>query len=298
MLTCMTNSTPPDESQLVVISGAGSGIGKTTALHLAEIGYTVGVGVRNLDQGESVRKQSSYPARIVPLQFDVTSDTDVDRAVGQVRAQIAAGKQLRGIFSNAGIAGTEPDPSSEGTPMASFERITNINYLGAVRFIKGFLPLLRDSHGTVVINSAMMARIVIPFSGGYAPSKAALETWAIGLRREVQPLGVQVVLIELAGIATPMTSGHSDTEQPSNPLYPGAKVLTKAFAKMDSEAANNPAMAPQRAAELVAEALATASPKRHYIGGGGARRLAALSLLPQALQDMAIARMLNRGDKT
>ena len=169
-----------------------------------------------------------------------------------------------------------------------------VNYFGAVRFIQGFLAMARDDRSTIVVNSALMARIVLPFNGGYAPSKAALESWAIALRREIAPHGVHVALVELGGIATPLTT-KVGAEPAPNPLYPQQAAITAEFARMATSGANNPRMQPQRAAELVAQALATDSPRIRYLGGGGAHLLATVAQLPQRLQDRAIAQLLKRG---
>lgn len=285
---------PVNSRQVVVVSGAGSGIGFATARHLAGLGYTVVAGVRNDQQGDRLRDGAG--PHLLPFHFDVTSDSDVAAVVGYVDDLRSRGHVLRGIFSNAGIEGHSADMSAEGCPIATLEQVMEVNYFGAVRFIRGFLPAARADHATVVVNSALMARIVLPFNGGYAPSKAALESWVIALRREIAPHGVHVSLIELGGIATPLTTQVSDQPAP-NPLYPQQAAITAEFAKMATSGKDNPHMQPERAAELVARALAADSPRVRYLGGGGAHMLATLAQLPQRVQDRAIAQLLKRGSK-
>lgn len=290
----MSRRHPVNSTQVVVISGAGSGIGFATARHLAGLGYTVVAGVRTDEQAERLRDGAG--PHLLPFHFDVTSDADVSAVVAYVDELRANGMSLRGVFSNAGIEGHSPDMSAEGCPISTLELVMSVNYFGAVRFIQGFLPMARADHSTIVVNSALMARIVLPFNGGYAPSKAALESWVIALRREIAPHGVQVALIELGGIATPLTTTVSAQPAP-NPLYPQQAAITAEFAKMAATGADNPKMQPERAAELVAQALSSESPKRRYLGGGGAHLLAALAALPQRLQDRAVGRMLSRGPR-
>lgn len=287
----MSRRHPVNSRQIVVISGAGSGIGFATAQHLAGLGYTVVAGVRSEEQADRLRAGGG--PHLLPQRFDVTSDDDVASVVAYVDQLRHDGHELRGVFSNAGIEGHSPDMSAEGCPLSTLEQVMSVNYFGAVRFIKAFLPTARADHSTIVVNSALMARIVLPFNGGYAPSKAALESWAIALRREIAPHGVHVALIELGGIATPLTTTVADQPAP-NPNYPQQAAITAEFARMARDGANKPAMQPERAAELVAEALSTDSPRIRYLGGGGAHLLATVAQLPQRLQDRAIRQLLKR----
>lgn len=289
----MTTRIPVSAQHVVVISGAGSGIGFATARHLARIGYTVIAGVRNDVQADQLREGGG--PNLVPFRFDVTSDSDIESVVAHVDHLRTQGRILRGVFSNAGMEGRGADKSAEGCPISSLEEVMEVNYFGAVRFIKGFLPMARADRSTVVINSALMARIVLPFNAGYAPSKAALESWAITLRREIAPHGVRVALIELGGIATPLTSSAGSDDAP-NPLYPQQAAVTAQFADLATKAVGHRRMQPEYVAEIVARALESASPRRRYLGGGGAHLLATVATLPQRVQDRIIDRLLSRGD--
>ncbi len=288
----MPQRIPVSSQQIVVISGAGSGIGFATARHLADIGYTVIAGVRTDQQADRLR-QGAGP-NLEPFPFDVTRDDDIASVVAHVEQLRGKGLTLRGVFSNAGMEGRSADKSAEGCPISSLEEVMAVNYFGAVRFIKGFLPMARADHSTIVINSALMARIVLPFNAGYAPSKAALESWAIALRREIAPHGVRVTLVELGGIATPLTSSAGSDDAP-NPLYPQQEAVTAEFAELATKAAGHRRMQPEYVAEIVARALASDSPKLRYLGGGGAHLLATVAALPQRVQDRVINRLLSRG---
>lgn len=290
----MATRTPISTDQMVVISGAGSGIGFATARHLSDLGYTVIAGVRSQAQGD--RLLDGAGPSLIPFSFDVTRDEDISSVVAQVSSLRDDGRVLRGIFSNAGVEGRSSDKSAEGCSIEALEQVMDVNYFGAVRFIRGFLPMARADQSTIVINSALMARIVLPFNAGYAPSKAALESWAITLRREIAAHGVKVTLIELGGIATPLTSSAGGADEP-NPLYPQQEAVTREFAALAQQAADHPRMQPDAVAQIVARALATDSPRHRYLGGGGARRLSALASLPQRVQDRLITRMLSTGTK-
>lgn len=279
---------------VVVVSGASSGIGLATARHLTGLGYTVVAGIRR--PGHAERLRAGAPASLIPRRFDVTSDDDVAEAVAFVDGLRNDGHRLRGIFSNAGIEGDSPDRSAEGCSIAHLERALAVNYLGAARFIQGFLPALRADRGTVVVNSALMARLVLPFNGGYAPSKAALESWCIALRREIAPHGVRVSIIELGGITTSMTARAVATPV-ANPLYPEQMALPRLMGRTMHGPNPPPSMSPDRAAELVARALSSPTPRRRYIGGGGAHVLDTVARLPEAVQDRIFAALLRLGSR-
>ncbi|MCB0918556.1 MAG: SDR family NAD(P)-dependent oxidoreductase [Actinobacteria bacterium] len=280
-----------DPGQLVVISGAGSGIGLRTSLLLNQRGYHVLAGVRSSEQAQALRDRASQPDRMEPIRLDVTKAADTENAAGVVESHRTAGSRLVAVFSNAGIAGDIRDPSCEGTTDEELARVTEVDYLGAARFVRALLPALRGDRGRVVLNTAMMARIVIPYNGGYAAAKSALEAWGTSLRREVAQHGVKVIFVEFAGFATSMT--ESPGELSVNPVYPQEAVVAAQFGKLEAMAEKgNRSVDPQRAAETVLRAIAATHPRRRYIAGGGASLLATLGRLPLAWQDKLLARAL------
>ena len=165
----------------------------------------------------------------------------------------------------------------------------DVNFFGAVRVVQAFLPLLRASRGTVIFNTALMARTVIPFNGGYAASKCALEGWADSLRREVQPLGVKVAMIEAGYIASELEhKQHATTtsQERSIPSKPGCtRTMTSSSAKLASRAGASP----RRMSEAMAAAASAAHPKPRRIVGVGARPIWAIGALPDRVQDRIFA---------
>ena len=129
--------------------------------------------------------------------------------------------------------------------MNVLENVMDINFLGGVRFIRAFLPLARAARGRIIINSALMARTVLPFNAGYAASKCALEGWADSLRREVGPYGVRVVLIEAAGISTGLTRENGDAISDDNPYPVQRPFLQEAFRRLEAQR-DDPRCSPRR----------------------------------------------------
>lgn len=281
------------ESPLVIISGASSGIGKDTALFLNQLGYFVVAGIRRPTDGEALRAEATRAESLCPLVFDVTEDDQVYAARDAVQKKIADGLTFAGLFSNAGVAHLDGDTSSEGTSMEDLEGVMDVNFFGAVRFVRAFLPMARASHGTIIVNSALMARTVLPFNKGYAASKCALEGWIDGLRREIAPLGVRVVLIEAAAISTGLTEEHRHDISVDNPYPSQRPFLESSFERMDSHR-SDPRCSPRRVSERVALALQAKRPRTRYHVGGGAKAINALGALPDRAQDAVLGQLVSR----
>jgi NAD(P)-dependent dehydrogenase (short-subunit alcohol dehydrogenase family) len=279
---------------VVLVTGASSGIGKDASLYLNELGYTVVAGVRKLEDGERLCAEARHASAFHPMTIDVTSQKDVLEARDSVAALLPPGEGLTGLFSNAGIAAYDGDVSCECCPLETQERVMSVNFFGAVRVVQAFLPLLRAGQGTIVFNSAMMAHTVIPFNGGYAASKCALEGWADGLRREVRSFGVRVVIIRAAAIATSLEAKQDPTRIPNDGPYPFQRALIEhSMVKLQS-ARDDRSCSPRRFSELVATAIASRNPKTRRIVGGGARKLYVLGCLPDRAQDFLMTKLVER----
>jgi NAD(P)-dependent dehydrogenase (short-subunit alcohol dehydrogenase family) len=275
---------------VVLVTGASSGIGRDAALFLDERGYTVAAGVRKPEDGERLRGDAPRPDALVPVRLDVTSADDVARAVGEV-ADLGP---LRAVFSNAGIAAYDGDVSCEGCPLETQQRVMDVNFFGAVRVVQAFLPALRETRGTIVFNSALMAHTVIPFNAGYAASKCALEGWADSLRREVAPHGVRVALVEAAAISSSLEGKQDPSQVPADGPYPMQRALISTFLAAQARTAGRASTDPRRFSEAVLAAIESGKPRPRRIVGGGAKPIYALGLLPDRVQDAAFGLMLRR----
>ncbi|MEZ5116747.1 MAG: SDR family NAD(P)-dependent oxidoreductase [Candidatus Nanopelagicales bacterium] len=169
-----------------------------------------------------------------------------------------------------------------------------VNYLGAVRGMQAFLPQLRAAGGVLVVNSALMTRTVLPFNGGYAPSKAALEAWAVALRRELAPQGVDVVIIRAAAIHSALEAKQDADSVPSNAAYPLMRDFIRGGMVQMARVRDNAGADPERVAERVEAALDRTCRRRYRLAGVGAVPIRLLGLLPPALQDAAMHQLITR----
>ena len=127
----------------VLITGATQGLGAETAARLAERGWTVWLGARDVAAGEVVAKEirgAQPDADLRVVQLDVTDDQSVAAAYDAV---LEAGTGLDVLVNNAGISGTRALPAD--TSPADFVPVFGVNLLGPVRVTNTFLPLLQES---------------------------------------------------------------------------------------------------------------------------------------------------------
>lgn len=275
-----------------MITGASSGIGEDAALYLNSRGWRVFAGVRKTEDGDRLRSAASSPERLVPVLCDVTDDVSVRAARDTVASAVGPGG-LHGFFSNAGIAAMAGDSSAEAVPLTTVERVMQVNYIGAVRAMQAFMPMVRSARGTVVVNSALMTHTVLPFNAGYAPSKAALETWAVALRREAARYGVRVVIIRPAGISTSLEAKQDPAAVPADSPYPEQRGFLEHGLRMQKQRRDSPALSPRRVSERVAQALEGRTAPYRNVGGGHVP-IWVIGTLPARAQDAILRRLVAR----
>ncbi|MDP3936793.1 MAG: SDR family NAD(P)-dependent oxidoreductase [Deltaproteobacteria bacterium] len=275
----------------VVITGASTGIGRTTAHHLDKLGFRVFAGVRRAQDGEALREGASD--RLSPILIDVTNEGSIAAAAKEVTAALGE-NGLAGLVNNAGIVVSGP---LEFTSMDEWRRQFEVNFFGFVAVTQTFLPLLRKARGRIVNISSIGGRVASPFIGPYAASKYAMEGASDALRRELRGTGVQVSLIEPGAIATPIwEKGQKAGNESLAALSEEAlRVYGKGLTKLAeaAEKMSKIALPPERVAEVVAHALTSPKPKTRYLVGKEAKIQKTLSsLLGDRLFDGFMARFL------
>ena len=270
----------------VVVTGASSGIGEACALRLARTGRDVLAGVRTEADAERLNGQGAEP-----LMLDVTDPASIAAAAETLR-----GGPLHGLVNNAGIAVSMP---LEFLPLAELRRQLEVNLVGQVAVTQAFLPHLRAARGRIVNVGSIAGHSALPFLGAYAASKHALEAVTDALRIELQPFGIEVVIVEPGSIATPMwrkgAEGFqrlaADLPADLGRLYGGRM---EAFRRAAAAAAQRGEPA-DKVAAVVERALNAERPKTRYLVGRDARRRARVERLPDRLRDRVYERVLLRG---
>jgi NAD(P)-dependent dehydrogenase (short-subunit alcohol dehydrogenase family) len=272
-------------SGVVLVTGASTGIGEATALHLRELGFDPVAGVRRDEDAERLGGQGLRTVRL-----DVTDE-----------AQIAAASEgigdgaLAGLVNNAGVAVAAP---LEFVPLDQLRRQLEVNLIGQVAVTQAFLPALRRAGGRIVNVSSIGGRVALPLLAPYSASKFALEGVSDSLRRELRAQGLDVILIEPGGVKTPIWGkGNELAAELSGQMPPeGDRLYGRLIANVRKETAKiekERGLPPRAVAEVIGKALTADRPRTRYVVGNDARVRAQLArLLPDRVMDRLIGRAL------
>jgi NAD(P)-dependent dehydrogenase (short-subunit alcohol dehydrogenase family) len=268
----MTASNSSDRRELIVVTGASTGMGAATARELARRGFHVLAGVRRDVDADALRGDG-----IEPHILDITVESDV-AAIAERVANDPQGLPLRALINNAGVAINAP---VEALPVAEWRRQFEVNLFGHVAMIQALMPSLLRSSGTVVNISSIGGKVALPTYPAYAGSKFALEALSDSLRREVSGLGVKVVVIEPGAVKTAMAERGvatadrlkdgmtADQRERYGELVDAMSNLARSFDKDGVSA--------EHAAKVIAKAATVSRPRTRYTVGRDAAVLARLS---------------------
>lgn len=185
----------PLKNELVLVTGASTGMGKTTAQELARRGYHVLAGVRREVDADRIRSD-----RIEPVILDITVPDHIESIAARI-GQHSENRLLRAVVNNAGIAVNAP---VEVLPLVEWRRQFEVNLFGHIAVTQAVLPFLIRSRGRIVNITSVGGKIAMSTYGAYAGAKFAFEAVSDALRRELAPLGVRVVIVEPGGVTTEM----------------------------------------------------------------------------------------------
>lgn len=249
--------------KVVLITGASSGIGKATAEKLLGEGYCVYASARNANK---LKPLETRGAKIVEL--DVTQDESTQSAVDRIIHDCG---RLDILINNAGYGsyGALEDVSTEEA-RHQFE----VNVFGLGRLTQLALPYMRtQSFGKIINITSVGGKIYEPLGSWYHASKFAVEGLSDCLRLELQPFGIDVIIVEPGPIRTEwgsiaiekllQTSGHTAYAKAAQT---GAKLLALSN---DEKVASDPEVI----ATTISKALKAKQPKARYAAGTGAQFL-------------------------
>jgi NAD(P)-dependent dehydrogenase (short-subunit alcohol dehydrogenase family) len=274
----------------VVITGASTGIGWATAKLLLDRGFRVFGSVRK--QSDADRLKAEFGANFIPLVFDVTDEAAVLAAAREVRAALG-GETLAGLVNNAGIAVGGPVLELAA---GEFRRQMDVNVIGPIISTQAFGPLLgsdpslKGPKGRIVMISSLAGKNGNPLMSAYSASKHAIEGLSESLRREMMLFGIDVVIVAPGAVKTPIWSKADDVDYSAydnSPFFPALQRIRKFMLQLGESG-----LPAEKIAEVIAEALTSASPKvRYQIAPDPVRQLVT-AILPKRMVDRIIARRL------
>jgi NAD(P)-dependent dehydrogenase (short-subunit alcohol dehydrogenase family) len=182
----------------VVITGAGSGLGRELALGFSAKGFRVFGTSQSANETLEVQSQSAGSEKIIFTITDITKEEQINNWKEQVR-KLLNGDGLDLLINNAGVL--TPGPM-EVLSLSAVRREFEVNVFGSLATIQAFLPLLRQAKGRIVQIGSMTGRFPLPFSGPSSASKAAMEAFADVYRTELKPFGIDFIMVQPGSLLT------------------------------------------------------------------------------------------------
>ena len=220
-------------SKIAVVTGAGSGIGRASAIALAEIGFSVMLAGRRVDALEETAALAKPGQLLVPCPCDVSDPAEVDALFAATVARLG---RLDLLFNNAGAGA--PAVPLEALPFSDWQRVIGVNLTGAFLCTQAAMRIMRDQTprgGRIINNGSISAHVPRPRSVAYTASKHAIT----GLTKSTA----------LDGREHDIVCGQIDIGNAETPL---TERMTKGVLQADMSVAAEPLMAVEDAANAVA----------------------------------------------
>ena len=196
-----------------IVTGANSGIGRSTAVTLAKNDYTVFATMRSLERGEKLRKiAQQLNLKIAEIELDVSDTDSVNQGITEILDQT---QQIDVLINNAGVGS---NAVIEDVNIESGKGVFETNFWGAVRCIQAVLPTMRQQEsGHIIQVSSIAGRVGLPAQPIYSASKWALEGLSENLAHDLSSFGIRVSIIE-PGVTRTAILGKNNTV-PQNPDF-------------------------------------------------------------------------------
>jgi NADP-dependent 3-hydroxy acid dehydrogenase YdfG len=269
-------------SKVVLITGCSSGIGRATAEHLAQSGWTVYATARRPETLADLEQRGCQA-----LALDVTDEESMRGAVDTV---VQAHGAVGVLINNAGYS---QSGAVESVPIEQARAQFETNVFGLLRMCQLVLPGMRDQRWGKIVNlSSMGGRLTFPGGGLYHATKYAVEALSDALRFEVRGFGVDVILVEPGLIITRFgeVAAGSVGQAADGGAY---QDFNRKVAEVTEGAYKGPmaklGSGPEAVARTIGRAIEARRPKARYPVTASARLLIGQRrVMPDRLWDMAM----------
>lgn len=217
--------------RVAIVTGAGTGIGKSAALALLNDGYYVGLVGRRKDMLEKTAAESTARDRALVLAADITKDAEVEKVFFEVKARFG---RLDVLFNNAGMGA--PAVPMEDLPIEKFREVVNINLVAmfmctqhAIRIMKAQDP----KGGRIINNGSLSAHAPRPMSVAYTSTKHAVTGLTKSISLDGRKDDITASQIDIGNALTELAAGMSASEPMMDVKHAGDAVLRMSNLPLD-----------------------------------------------------------------
>jgi NAD(P)-dependent dehydrogenase (short-subunit alcohol dehydrogenase family) len=252
---------PSLAGQVIIVTGASSGIGEAAARRLVRAGAKVVISARRPDRLAALAKElDPSGATVLAVAGDVTNAADREKLVAAAREKFG---RIDGLVNNAGYGTRGP---VEIVPVDAIRKNFETNLFSLIALTQLVLPEMRArGSGSIVNIGSVAGKIARPLSSIYDSTKHALEAITDGLRGELKPFGVRVSLIRPGFIITEFVdaanAASTEVIENAGPYAPYLGGFRVGYDKLRRIAGT-----PDDIAQLVEKALASDNPAPRYSG--------------------------------
>lgn len=267
----------------VLVTGASAGIGKATAIFLAQNGYSVYGAARRLE-----KMQDLIPLGIKPIPLDITKGDSVKACVDQILTQAGS---IDILVNNAGFG---LEGAIEDVSLNDARYQLEVNVFGAMHLTQLVLPSMRrNNYGKIINISSVGGKVALPLGGWYHASKFALEALSDSLRNEVSEFGIDVIVVEPGATRSEWGTIATDSLLSVSGHTAYQDLATKTH-HVFTRLANN-IQEPIEIAKLIKAGIEATKPKARYVAKEMNAKILLLlrTLLSDRLLDKLIMSQLN-----
>ena len=250
-------------STISVVTGANSGIGRATAIHLASQGHTVYGTVRSVTKATKLQAMAADAGvELTLVELDIADDDSVRDGFAQILDATSGVVDV--LVNNAGVGG---NAVAEECPTSLYNDVFNVNVCGAVRCLQQVLPGMRERRSGAVVNITSIAgRVAALAQSPYVASKWAFEGLSEGLAQELAPFGIRVVIVEPGVTKSAIFAKNIDAPNQSGAYDTAYRRLFQFYAAGLANATD-----PTEVGALIHHAVTTPTPQLRYsVSWGGA----------------------------
>lgn len=248
-------------NKVILVTGASSGMGKETCLLLAQQGYIVYGAARRTELLSELEKYG-----VKTMYLDLTDDLSMQDCVKHILDK--EGK-IDILINNAGYGSFG---TIEDVPLEEARMQVEVNLFGLARMAQLVTPSMRkNNYGKIVNIASVGGRIWSPFGGWYHATKHAVEGLSHCMRMELEPFGIDVIIVEPGVIKTNWGSIAKNNLIKTSGHGAYSIRVRKAAEEIEKIYSNKLASSPVKVAECIKKAITAKRPKPRYSTGLGSK---------------------------